>query len=89
MHVGLLSFEDLIPTSVKTSAPTSRKQSGESIPSVEKDGHKLRWWFPPPAAPAAPHVTPPFDLWPQVVRRFDVPADVEQWLLSPLTAERP
>ena len=32
---------------------------------------------------------PPIDLWPQVVRRIDVPADVEQWLLGPLTAERP
>lgn len=32
---------------------------------------------------------PPIDLWPQIVRRIDVPADVEQWLLAPLTAERP
>ncbi|MFN7446344.1 MAG: hypothetical protein ACK5RC_14480, partial [Curvibacter sp.] len=35
MHVGLLSFEDLIPTPMKTSALLSRKQTGESIPSVE------------------------------------------------------
>ncbi|MDZ4075928.1 MAG: hypothetical protein U1E04_14385, partial [Hylemonella sp.] len=34
MHVGLLSFEDLIPTPMKTSAQLSRKQTGESIPSV-------------------------------------------------------
>lgn len=32
---------------------------------------------------------PPIDLWPHVVCRLDVPADVEQWLLEPLTAERP
>ena len=24
--------------------------------SVEGDGHKLRLWFPPPSAPATPHV---------------------------------
>jgi hypothetical protein len=35
MHVGLLSFEDLIPTPMKTSAPISRKQAGESIPSLQ------------------------------------------------------
>ncbi|MFN7862262.1 MAG: hypothetical protein ACK5N7_02900, partial [Curvibacter sp.] len=36
MHVGLLSFEDLIPTPMKTSALLSRKQRGESIPSVNR-----------------------------------------------------
>jgi hypothetical protein len=35
MYLGLLSFEDLIPTPMKTSAPLSRKQTGESIPSFE------------------------------------------------------
>ncbi len=35
MHVGLLLFEDLIPTPMKTSAPMSRKQTGESIPSID------------------------------------------------------
>ncbi len=39
MHVALLTFdEDLIPTPMKTSAPISRKQMGESIPSVNTDG---------------------------------------------------
>lgn len=32
---------------------------------------------------------PPIDLWPQVVRRIDVPADVEQWLLEPLSVKHP
>ena len=37
MHLGLLSFaEDLIPTPMKTSARISRKQTGESIPSVKR-----------------------------------------------------
>jgi hypothetical protein len=36
MHVGLLSFEDLIPTPMKTSALLSRKQTGESIPSFNR-----------------------------------------------------
>ena len=36
IHVGLLTFdEDLIPTPMKASAPISRKQTGESIPSIE------------------------------------------------------
>ena len=37
IHVGLLSFEDLIPTPMKTSAPMWRKKRGESIPSVNTD----------------------------------------------------
>jgi len=37
MHLGLLSFEDLIPTPMKTSAQLSRKQTGESIPSFNAD----------------------------------------------------
>jgi hypothetical protein len=32
---------------------------------------------------------PPIDLWPQIVRRLEVPADVEQLLLEPLASERP
>ncbi|HEX5805098.1 MAG TPA: hypothetical protein VFY31_02030, partial [Macromonas sp.] len=36
IHLGLLSFEDLIPTPMKTSAHLSRKQTGESIPSIER-----------------------------------------------------
>ena len=36
IHVGLLTFdEDLIPTPMKTRARISRKQTGESIPSLE------------------------------------------------------
>jgi len=42
MHVGLLSFEDLIPTPMKTSAPISRKKRGESIPSIHRTSGKLR-----------------------------------------------
>ncbi|MBN9330861.1 hypothetical protein, partial [Comamonas sp.] len=37
IHLGLLSFEDLIPTPMKTSAHLSRKQTGESIPSFKSD----------------------------------------------------
>jgi len=37
MHVRLLWFvKDLIPTPMKTSARISRKQTGESIPSIER-----------------------------------------------------
>jgi len=36
MHFGLLSFEDLIPTPMKTRALLSRKQTGESIPSFKQ-----------------------------------------------------
>ena len=42
MHVGLLWFEHLIPTPMKTSALISRKQTGESIPSVERTCAKTR-----------------------------------------------
>jgi hypothetical protein len=36
IHVGLLAFdEDLIPTPMKTRARISRKQTGESIPSID------------------------------------------------------
>jgi hypothetical protein len=37
MHVGLLSFEHLIPTLLKTRVRISRKQTGESIPSLKAD----------------------------------------------------
>jgi hypothetical protein len=37
IHVGLLMFEDLIPTPMKTSAPIWRKKQGESIPSIDTD----------------------------------------------------
>jgi hypothetical protein len=37
IHVGLLSFEDLIPTPMKTSAQLSREKRGESIPSANTD----------------------------------------------------
>jgi len=41
MHLGLLSFvEDLIPTPMKTRARTSRRQTGESIPSFKRDALK-------------------------------------------------
>src|SRR5450830_938520 len=33
-----LRFEDLIPTPMKTSTQLLRKKTGESIPSVERDG---------------------------------------------------
>jgi hypothetical protein len=36
MHVVLLSFADLIPTPMKTSALIWRKQTGESIPSFQR-----------------------------------------------------
>jgi hypothetical protein len=43
MHLGLLSLvEDLIPTPMKTSARFSRKQTGESIPSIERMSNRLR-----------------------------------------------
>ena len=39
MHFGLLAFdEDLIPTPMTTRARISRKQTGESIPSVKRTG---------------------------------------------------
>src|SRR6185369_17176477 len=37
IHVGLLSFEDLIHTPMKTSAPMWRQKRGESIPSVNSE----------------------------------------------------
>jgi hypothetical protein len=37
IHVGLLSFEDLIRTPMKTSAPLWREKRGESIPSFDTD----------------------------------------------------
>src|SRR6185369_6108834 len=37
IHVGLLSFEDLIHTPMKTSAPMWREKRGESIPSIDTD----------------------------------------------------
>jgi hypothetical protein len=37
IHVGLLSFEDLIPTPMKTRAPMWRQKRGESIPSIDTD----------------------------------------------------
>jgi len=46
IHVGLLTFEDLIPTPMKTRAPLSRKQTGESIPSLDSDTH-LKLAAPP------------------------------------------
>ena len=36
IHVGLLTFEDLIPTPMKTRAPLLRKQRGASIPSIDR-----------------------------------------------------
>ncbi|MEO8653482.1 MAG: hypothetical protein ABI409_05100 [Ramlibacter sp.] len=39
-HLGLLSFEDLIPTPMKTSAPMSRKKRGESISWYFNDADK-------------------------------------------------
>jgi hypothetical protein len=37
IHIGLLSFEDLIRTPMKTSAPMWREKRGESIPSFDTD----------------------------------------------------
>ena len=37
IHVGLLSFEDLIPTPMKTSAQLLREKREESIPSFDAD----------------------------------------------------
>ena len=43
IHVGLLLFEDLIRTSMKTSAPMWREKQGESIPSINRTSNsKLR-----------------------------------------------
>ena len=43
MHLGLLSFvQDLIPTPMKTRARISRKQTGESIPSIKRDAALTR-----------------------------------------------
>jgi hypothetical protein len=36
IHLGLHSFEDLIPTSMKTSTPMWRNKMGESIPSFQR-----------------------------------------------------
>ena len=37
IHVGLLSFEDLIPTPMKTSAQLLREKREESIPSFDAE----------------------------------------------------
>jgi hypothetical protein len=43
MHVGLLVFVKLIPTPMETSAAILRgKQTGESIPSIERTANRLR-----------------------------------------------
>lgn len=45
MHIEIPSFfEDLIPTPMKTSAPISCKQTGKSIPSIERTLQGLRPW---------------------------------------------
>jgi hypothetical protein len=45
MHLGLFSFvEDLIPSPMKTRVRISRKQTGESIPSIERTRNGKAPW---------------------------------------------
>ena len=63
IHFGLLSFEQLIPTTMLTSAPQfDAKKRGESIPSIERTRSGsaglafISFWAKPAPPPSAAHV---------------------------------